>query len=56
MFTTTPGSYYTGQWLSGVATKGTFVKNPDATWDTDVSFAPGPDTVPSNWTITNATS
>ena len=53
MFTTTPGSYYTGQWLSGVASSGTFVKNPDATWSSSISI--GPDTVPEGWTITNAT-
>lgn len=54
MFTTTPGISYTRDWLSGVAKSGTFVKNPEATWDTDETFARGSSTVPTNWTIENA--
>lgn len=49
-FTTTPGSGYTDYWLENVASTGTFVKNPDATWDVrDVWGASG---VPSGWTVT----
>ena len=54
MFTTTPGTSYTRQWLDGVAATGTFVKNPSATWDSSISR--GTSTVPEGWTITNATS
>lgn len=32
-FLTTPSSSYTRNWLDGVASEGTFVKNPEATWD-----------------------
>ena len=49
LFTTTPGSSYTGNWVSGVASEGTFVKNPNATWTTR-----GANGVPNNWTIINA--
>ena len=45
-FTTTPGESYTRDWLQGVAPTGTFVKNPNATWD--VTGASG---VPSGWTV-----
>ena len=54
MFTTTPGDSYTYGWLSGVASSGTFMKNPSATWNTDETFARGSSTVPTNWTIENA--
>ena len=54
MFTTTPGSSYTSNWLSGVASSGTFEKNPSATWDSSISR--GTSTVPEGWTITNAAS
>ena len=54
MFTTTPGRSYTRDWLTGVAKNGTFVKNPEATWDTDETFARGSSTVPTNWTVENA--
>lgn len=33
MFTTTPSSSYTDDWVNGVASSGTFVKNKNATWD-----------------------
>lgn len=46
MFTTTPGTTYTYNWLNGVASSGTFVKNKDATWT--LSGASG---VPNGWTI-----
>lgn len=46
MFTTTPSSNYTYNWVSGVASSGTFVKNKDATWTTT-----GESGVPSGWTV-----
>ena len=46
MFITTPSSYYTGYWVRGVASTGTFVKNPDATWD-----VVGVSGVPEGWTV-----
>lgn len=46
MFTTTPSSSYTLNWVSGVASTGTFVKNPDATWDVT-----GNSGVPTGWDI-----
>jgi hypothetical protein len=45
-FTTTPGSNYTLNWLSGVYGAGVFVKNIAATWN--VTGASG---VPNGWTI-----
>ena len=45
-FTTTPSISYTRDWLDGVAATGTFVKNPNATWD--VTGASG---VPTGWTV-----
>ena len=46
MFLTTPGTSYTGSWLSGVAANGTFVKNKDATWNVT-----GIHGIPSGWTV-----
>jgi hypothetical protein len=46
MFTTTPSGVYTNNWLEGVASSGTFVKNTAATWDVI-----NRDGVPSGWTI-----
>lgn len=46
LFTTTPGVAYTDYWVEGVASTGTFVKNPDATWD-----VVGVSGVPSGWTV-----
>lgn len=46
LFTTTPGSGYTSNWVGGVATNGTFIKNRDATWDVT-----GADAIPSGWNI-----
>ena len=48
-FTTKPSSSYTSNWLSGVASTGTFVANPEATWTDTVTR--GTSTVPENWTI-----
>lgn len=50
MITTTPGSGYTNNWLSGVSLTGTFVKNSNTSWN--VSGASG---VPSGWTIQTET-
>ena len=46
LFTNTPGSDYTSNWVSGVSSTGTFIKSKDATWDVT-----GNDGVPANWTI-----
>lgn len=46
MFTTTPSTTYTQNWVSGVAASGTFVKNTNATWDVR-----GENGVPNGWTI-----
>lgn len=46
LFTDTPGSNYTKDWLDGVSATGTFVKNSSATWD--VSGSSG---IPSGWTV-----
>ena len=51
LFTTTPGTSYTSNWVSGVASTGTFVKNSAATWTTR-----GVNGIPNNWTIETATS
>jgi hypothetical protein len=50
MFLTTPQNLYTYQWLNGVASTGTFVKNAAATWT--VTGANG---IPSGWTVQTAT-
>ena len=49
MFTTTPSSSYTSNWLYNVAASGTFVKNSAATWTTT-----GASGVPSGWTVQTA--
>ena len=49
MFTTTPGSSYTNNWVSGVASSGTFVKNSAATWNVT-----GVNGVPNGWTVQTA--
>ena len=46
MFTTTPSSTYTDYWVYRVAATGTFVKNPNATWNVT-----GNNGVPNGWTI-----
>ena len=46
LFTTTPATTYTGDWVSGVAATGTFVKNRKATWTTTGDYA-----VPTGWTV-----
>ena len=49
MFTTTPSTTYTKNWVSGVAASGTFVKNASATWTNVGIYA-----VPTGWTIETA--
>ena len=49
MFTTEPSTTYTSDWVNGVASSGTFVKNKAASWD--VSGANG---VPSGWEVQTA--
>lgn len=51
MFTTTPTTAYTANWVSGVASSGTFVKNTSATWTTT-----GPNGIPTGWTVETASS
>ena len=50
MFTTTPGSSYTTDWVKGVSSTGTFVKNAAATWNVT-----GESGIPSGWTVETAT-
>ena len=45
-FTTTPSSSYTANWVKGVASSGTFIKNKNATWNVT-----GINGVPTGWTI-----
>ena len=47
VFTTEPSDTYTRNWLSGVASTGTFVKSKDATWNVT-----GVNGVPEGWTVT----
>ena len=49
MFTTTPSTSYTDNWVSGVASTGTFVKNSAATWTTT-----GVNGIPTGWTVETA--
>ena len=53
MFTTTPNNDSTGQWLYNVSSIGTFVKNANATWNTEVIR--GDSGVPYGWTVETAT-
>ena len=46
MFTTTPNSTYTYNWVASVGSSGTFVKNKNASWS--VTGANG---IPSGWTV-----
>lgn len=45
-FITTPSVYYTDSWVDGVNDKGTFIKNPEATWE-----VVGKHGVPSGWIV-----
>lgn len=49
LFTMTPGSTYTGNWVSGVSSTGTFVKNKYATWNVT-----GVNGIPSGWAVQTA--
>ena len=49
MFTTTPSTSYTRDWVKGVAATGTFVKNSAATWNVT-----GVNGIPSGWSVTTA--
>lgn len=51
MFTTTPDSTYTNNWVGFVSATGTFVKNSVAQWDVR-----GGNGIPTNWTIQTASS
>ena len=48
LFTTTPSTTYTSNWVNRVASIGTFVKNTDATWDVT-----GGHGIPSGWIVVN---
>jgi len=49
MFTTIPSYSYTYNWVSGVASSGTFVKNSAAEWNVT-----GNDGIPNGWTVQTA--
>ena len=49
MFTTTPSTTYTSDWVSGVSSTGTFVKNSAARWNVT-----GNSGIPTGWTVTSA--
>ena len=46
LFTTTPSSSYTSNWVSNVSSTGTFVKNASATWNVT-----GSDGIPEGWDV-----
>ena len=52
MFTTTPTDAYMDNWVNGVASSGTFVKNNAATWTISCDVS----TYPCNWTVETASS
>ena len=49
MFRTTPSTSYTNNWVSGVASSGTFVKNKNASWSVT-----GTSGFPSGWIVQTA--
>ena len=49
MFIALPGSTYTSNWVTGVASQGTFVKNSAATWSVT-----GVSGIPSGWSVQTA--
>ena len=51
MFTTTPGTSYTRNWVSSVASSGTYIKNSSARYTTT-----GTSAIPSGWTVQTASS
>ena len=52
MFTTTPGTSYTANWVRNVPSGGTFVKNSAATWADTF----GNNAIPTGWTVETASS
>lgn len=52
MFTTAPDSSYTANWVKGVASTGTFVKNKNATWIE--GYFKGIDGIPEKWKVEKA--
>ena len=50
MFTTTPSTRYTTNWVEGVKSEGTFVKNAEAEW-----YVTGVNGIPEGWTVEKAT-
>ena len=50
MFTTEPSTSYMNNWVNGVASSGTFVKNSAATWTSSC----GVSTYPCDWTVDTA--
>ena len=50
LFTTTPGRSYTADWVVGISSTGTFIKNTDATWNVT-----GNNGIPTGWTVETAT-
>ncbi len=51
MFTTTPGSEYTSNWVKNVSSTGTFIKNSAAQWNVT-----GDNGIPSSWAVQTASS
>ena len=51
MFLTTPNTSYTKDWVAGVSSTGTFVKNSEANWNQTGSYA-----IPTGWTVETASS
>lgn len=49
MFTTTPSKTYTANWVNGVSSTGTFVKNSAASWNET-----GANGIPEGWTVETA--
>lgn len=54
MFTTTPSTSYTNNWVSKVASTGTFVKNKNATWNVTATSSNSYIGIPSGWTVQTA--
>ena len=54
MFTTTPSTSYTNNWVEGVASSGTFVKNSNATWNVTATSSNYYIGIPSGWTVQTA--
>ena len=49
LFTTTPQTIYTSDWVNGVSSTGTFIKSADATWDIDIYR--GTSAIPEGWIV-----